>query len=112
MLLTLRRSAAAHLLLMRSAVFSLIAALTLPAAAQVLKVNGSTTVNLVAAEAAEILRAEKGMKITVDTQGGSSGGIAGIGDGSIDVGMSSKHVSEDDRKKYPKVSFVETHLGE
>lgn len=77
-----------------------------------LKVNGSTTVNLVAAEAAEVLRAEKGLAITVDTQGGSSGGISGVGDGSIDVGMSSKPVSDEDRRKYPKVSFVETHVGQ
>jgi phosphate transport system substrate-binding protein len=82
------------------------------AAGPALKVNGSTTVNLVAAEAAEVLRAEKGMAITVDTQGGSSGGISGVGDGSVDVGMSSKHVSDEDRKRYPKVRFVETHVGQ
>ncbi len=95
-----------------SLVSSLLALGSAIAAGPSLKVNGSTTVNLVAAEAAEILRAEKGMTITVDTQGGSSGGISGIGDGSIDVGMASKPVSDEDRKKYPKVSFVETHLGE
>jgi len=91
----------------------LVAGLAFPAlAGDVLRINGSTTVNLVAAEAAEVLRAEKGMRITVDTQGGSSGGISGVGDGSIDIGMSSKPVSDDDRRKYPKVRFVETHLGE
>jgi hypothetical protein len=36
-------------------------------AQETLKINGSTTVNLPAAEAAEILRAEKGMSIQVDT---------------------------------------------
>lgn len=82
------------------------------AAGPALKVNGSTTVNLVAAEAAEVLRAERGMAITVDTQGGSSGGISGVGDGSVDVGMSSKPLSEEDRRKYPKVRFVETHVGQ
>lgn len=81
-------------------------------AAGPLKVNGSTTVNLVAAEAAEILRAEKKMAITVDTQGGSSGGIAGVGDGTVDVGMSSKPVADEDRKKYLGVTFVETAIGE
>jgi phosphate transport system substrate-binding protein len=80
--------------------------------AATLKINGSTTVNLVAAEAAEILRAEKKMSITVDTQGGSSGGISGIGAGSIDVGMISKPVSQEDRKKYPKAVFTETQIGE
>ena len=81
------------------------------AATQTVRVNGSTTVNPVAAEAAEILRAENHLDITVDTQGGSSGGIAGVGDGSIDVGMSSKPVSDDDRKKYPQVNFVSTEIG-
>jgi len=81
-------------------------------AQETLKINGSTTVNLPAAEAAEILRAEKGMSSQVDTQGGSSGGISMLGDGLVQVGMSSKHISLEDRAKYPKVSFVETHIGE
>jgi phosphate transport system substrate-binding protein len=81
-------------------------------AAEPLRINGSTTVNLPAAEAAEILRAERGMDIQVDTQGGSSGGISMLAEGLVHVGMASKHVSEDDRRKYPKVSFKEIHVGE
>lgn len=82
------------------------------AAAETLKINGSTTVNLPLAEAAEILRAEKKMDIQVDTQGGSAGGISMLGDGLVQVGMISKHVSDDDRAKYPAVKFQETHIGE
>lgn len=89
----------------------LIGAATAVFAAQRVRVNGSTTVNAVATEAAEILRAGKHLDITVDTQGGSSGGIAGVGDGSIEVGMSSKPLSEEDRKKYPAVAFVATEIG-
>ena len=81
------------------------------AEASALRVNGSTTVNAVAAEAAEALRASHTMEVQVDTQGGSSGGIAGVGDGSIDVGMSSKNITDDDRRKYPKVKFVTTEIG-
>ena len=77
-----------------------------------LRINGSTTVNLPVAEAAEILRAEKQMQITVDTQGGSSGGISMLGDGQIEIGMASKHVGDADRAKFPKVHFRETHIGE
>ena len=77
-----------------------------------LRINGSTTVNLPVAEAAEILRAEKKLMITVDTQGGSSGGISMLGDGQVEIGMISKHVSEADRAKFPKVRFKETHIGE
>ena len=82
------------------------------AAAGALKVNGSTTVNLPVAEAAEVLRAERRMNIQVDTQGGSAGGISALGDGLVQVGMSSKPVSDDDRKKYPNVAFHPVRIGE
>ncbi len=82
------------------------------AGAATLKINGSTTVNLPAAEAAEILRAEKKLDIQVDTQGGSSGGISMLGDGQVQIGMISKHVSDADRAKFPKVKFKEIHVGE
>jgi phosphate transport system substrate-binding protein len=77
-----------------------------------LKINGSTTVNLPAAEAAEILRAEHKLYIQVDTQGGSSGGISMLADGLVQIGMLSKHVSDDDRAKYPNVKFNEIQVGE
>lgn len=83
-----------------------------PTSAATLKINGSTTVNLPAAEAAEILRAEKKMDIQVDTQGGSSGGISMLGDGQAQIGMISKHVSDADRTKFPKAKFKEIHVGE
>lgn len=77
-----------------------------------LKINGSTTVNLPVAEAAEILRAEKKMDIQVDTQGGSAGGISMLGDGQVQIGMVSKRVSDTDRAKFPKVNFKEIQIGE
>ncbi len=86
---------------------------TIPALpASALKINGSTTVNLPVAEAAEVLRAERRMDIQVDTQGGSSGGISMLGDGQVQIGMSSKPVSEGDRAKFPQVKFKEIHVGE
>jgi phosphate transport system substrate-binding protein len=81
-----------------------------PAAA--LKINGSTTVNLPVAEAAEVLRAEQGMQIEVDTQGGSSGGISALGEGLVQIGMSSKPLTDMDRAKYPQVRFKAIHVGE
>lgn len=80
--------------------------------ADTLKINGSTTVNLPVAEASEILRAEKKMDIQVDTQGGSSGGISMLGEGLVQLGMISKHVSDDDRAKFPKCDYQEIHIGE
>lgn len=86
--------------------------ITAPASAGPLKINGSTTVNLPVAEAAEILHAEKKLEIQVDTQGGSSGGISMLGEGLVQIGMSSKHISEDDKKKFPKCDYREIHIGE
>lgn len=80
--------------------------------AETLKINGSTTVNLPVAEAAEILRARTGAPIQVDTQGGSAGGISMVGERQVQVGMSSKPLSASDRKKYPKTAFKEIHIGE
>ncbi|MGH8526443.1 MAG: substrate-binding domain-containing protein, partial [Gammaproteobacteria bacterium] len=77
-----------------------------------LKINGSTTVNLPVAEGAEILRSEQGMAIEVDIQGGSSGGISALGEGLVQIGMSSKPLSNGDRAKHPKVRFKEIHIGE
>lgn len=77
-----------------------------------LRVNGSTTVNLPVAEAAELLRREKGMDIQIDTHGGSAGGISSVGDGLVHVGMLSKPLSAEDRARYPEVGFVATRIGE
>lgn len=77
-----------------------------------LRINGSTTVNLVVAEAAEVVREKAGIEILVDTQGGSSGGIAQVGEGRAEIGMSSKPLSDRDRKRFPEVDFVETTIGQ
>ncbi|MGH3850576.1 MAG: phosphate ABC transporter substrate-binding protein [Pseudonocardiaceae bacterium] len=75
-----------------------------------LRVSGSTTVNPVAADAAEILRA-KGLTVTVDSQGGSAGGITQLGAGQVEIAMSSKALADSDRAAFPKVDFVATEIG-
>lgn len=76
-----------------------------------IKLQGSTTVMPVAAEAAETLTAEKGWEILVDSQGGSSGGITALAEGLADIAMSSKPVSDEDRAKYPAVDFRPQAIG-
>ena len=76
-----------------------------------LRVNGSTTVHPIVAEAAEVLRDESGLTVFVDTQGGSSGGIAFLGEGRSEIGMSSKELRSADRERYPNVDFVEHSIG-
>ncbi len=81
------------------------------ASAQPLRINGSTTVNPVVSEAADLLRAETKATIFVDTQGGSSGGIAALGEGRAEIGMISRDLEPDDSKKFPKVHFQATRIG-
>lgn len=75
-----------------------------------LRVSGSTTVNPVAADAAEVLRGQ-GLTITVDTQGGSAGGLGQLAAGQIDIAMSSKPVGDDDRAAHPGVDFKPVGIG-
>lgn len=76
-----------------------------------LRINGSTTVNPVVSRAAEVLRTERDMEIVVDTQGGSSGGISSLGDGRVEMGMSSRPLDDRDRETYPDTDFVATRIA-
>ena len=81
-----------------------------PPSAGTLRVSGSTTVNAVAADAADVLR-KRGLRITVDSSGGSAGGIAQLGAGQVEVAMSSKPLADSDRTMFPSVGFVGTQIG-
>jgi phosphate transport system substrate-binding protein len=78
---------------------------------QTLRISGSTTVNPVAADAAEALRSDD-LTITVDTQGGSAGGITQLGAKQIDIAMSSKPVSDEDKAKAPGITYTTTLIGQ
>lgn len=95
-------------------VFTLVVALALAACSgkqKPLRITGSTTVNLPVAEAVETLRTKHNLKIFVDTQGGSSGGITAIGEGTADIGMASKSLTQKDRDRFPDVDLITTSIG-
>lgn len=100
------------LTLNRSLTLVAIAAAGLAASANAaIRINGSTTVNPVVVEAANILRAEEGLEIQIDTLGGSSGGIAALGDGRAEIAMSSRPLNRHDSTRYPSVRFFSTRIG-
>lgn len=94
-----------------AAVCALVGLLVATPALAALRVNGSTTVNPVVSQAAAILRAEAGLEIQIDTVGGSSGGIAALGDGRAEVAMSSRPVADRDLKRFPGVDFRSFKIG-
>lgn len=77
-----------------------------------LRISGSTTVNPVAADAAVVLRERTGQPITVDTQGGSAGGLAQLCSGEIDIAMSSKPIADSDRAQFPDCDYQPAKIGE
>ncbi len=62
-------------------------------------------------EASNLLRAEKGLAIQVDTQGGSSGGMAALGEHRAEIAMVSRPLVDEDRVKFPQAHFVGTRIG-
>ncbi|MFU8849095.1 MAG: phosphate ABC transporter substrate-binding protein [Opitutales bacterium] len=80
--------------------------------AETVRITGSTTVNPVVADAAEQLRDTSGLRIRIDTAGGSSGGINALGDGRAEIAMSSRQLNASDQRKFPDVDFHAVRIGE
>lgn len=99
---------------MKATLLGILSAVSITAlqAQQTLRISGSTTVNPVVSEAAEVLRKDNGLAITIDTTGGSTGGINALGDGRADVGMSSRGLKDSDREKFPSVQFHPVAIGQ
>lgn len=91
---------------------SVILLCTSASAQNALRVTGSTTVNPFVSEAAETLRENEGITITIDTAGGSTGGINALADGRADVGMSSRGINDKDRAKFAGVDFHPVSIGQ
>ena len=96
----------------RTALWVAVFALALaPSVGAAIRVNGSTTVTPVVVEAARALDADESLEVQVDTAGGSSGGIAALGEGRVEIAMSSRPLNHRDRERYPETSFVPTPIG-
>jgi phosphate transport system substrate-binding protein len=78
---------------------------------QTVRASGSTTVNPVVSRAAEVLGERGGPRLVVDTQGGSSGGIAALGEGRAEIAMASRPLSDSDRERWPGTDFQPTRIG-
>jgi len=77
----------------------------------VLRLAGSSTVNLAISEAVQTLRAERGLQIQVSTTGGSTAGIDALGGGSADIAMVSHALTGEERAAFPDVIFTEFQIG-
>ncbi len=72
-----------------------------PGKVTMLKVTGSTTILPLAQKAADAYMAEHRDANILITGGGSSVGVQAAGEGTADIGMSSRDLSEEERTRYP-----------
>jgi len=78
------------------------------AAPETLRISGSTTLTPIAAKAAERFRERhRGVRVFVSPTG-SGAGIAAMASGTADIGMASREIDPDERKRFPKADFVVT----
>ena len=75
------------------------------------RVRGSTTVAPVVSDAADVLLERHGIRVQVDTMGGSSGGLRQVGEGLVEVGMSSKALTEADFERYREADLRAVSIG-
>jgi len=89
-----------------------LAMLSVSCKGEVLNIVGSLSVNMPVADAAQILRAEIGMDIHINTNGGSDAGIGALGDSSAQIAMTTRPVTPEDRADSPEVNFKQIYLGQ
>ena len=75
------------------------------------RVHGAVSVALPFSDAARVLRAEKNLDIRIMTTGGTPAGIASLGEGAVDIALSARPVSPQERAMAPSVVFNEIPLG-
>ncbi len=73
-------------------------------------VSGSSTVLPVVALAAEKFTNNSGIKVVING-GGSGVGINQLGEGKIDMGMSSRDITGDEMNSYPDVNFITNSIA-
>jgi phosphate transport system substrate-binding protein len=79
---------------------------------EVLNIVGSSAVNLPVADAAQMLRADMGMEIHINTNGGSNAGIGALGDGVAQIAMTTRPLTPEDRADSPEVNFKQIFFGQ
>ena len=79
--------------------------------AEIIRVHGAVSVALPFSEAARVLRAERNIDVRLMTTGGSPAGIGSLGEGGVDIALSTRPVTQQERAVSPSVVFNEIPLG-
>lgn len=90
---------------------SLLLIITNCAQKEVINVGGSTTVLPVVSNAAELYRQNNPDTRVIVNAGGSGVGINQVGENKLDIGMTSRSITEEEKSKYPEVDFKTISIG-
>ncbi len=93
---------------------ALLVALCVPAAgafADLLVVRGTSVVGIAVASVSENMKKELGIEYKVVTEGGSAAGIAGVGQDVVDVGLTARAITGEERAAFPDKRLTETKIG-
>ncbi len=77
----------------------------------IIHAHGSVSVALAVVEAAKVLRKENNIEIALGTLGGSPAGIKKLGSRSVEVALSTRRVTAEDRAAAPDMLFNEIKIG-
>ena len=62
-------------------------------------------------DSSKVLKEQRDLVLQITVAGGSMGGIAALGEGQVEVALSSKWVSPQERANYPDILFTEIPIG-
>ena len=80
-------------------------------AQQIVRASGAVSVALPMAEAANILRSERGIELILRVGGGTGMGLDALGDRTSNIALSSRELTPADRADYPEMQFNEIPIG-
>lgn len=78
---------------------------------RIVRIHGAIAAAIPVADAAKALRDDQDLEVRIGTSGGSDAGIASLGEGQVDMALSSKPVSQEERAASPSVVFTEIPMG-
>lgn len=92
-------------------VFPVLATLSVPIHADVIRVNGSATFARAMQAAAPAIKEQVGVDLAFDVQGGSTVALYAIAEKAADLAMVTREVTPEDRAKFPSHRMFEVEVG-
>ena len=88
-----------------------LAAMTAPLQADVVRVSGSATMARAVQAASSVIKEQIGAEMQFDTQGGSSAALQALGQEAADLALVTREVTSEDRAQFPSHRLFDVEIG-